>query len=62
MEGASTGMSEIVSQLNTGVTTETIFSVVSDVMPFVITMIIAALGLVILRRVIGKAGRGKAGI
>lgn len=62
MEGATTGMDSIVTQLTTGVTVETIWGVVSDVMPFVIIMIIVSLGLVVLRRVIGKAGKGKAGM
>jgi len=34
-----TGMDAIVSQLTTGITAETIFGVVGDVMPFVIIMI-----------------------
>ena len=59
---AAEGMEEIVTQLTTGITVDTIFGVVSDVMPFVIVMIIVALGLYVLRRVVGKAGRGKAGI
>ena len=64
MEGGSTatGMQSIVTQLTTGVTAQTIWGVVSDIMPFVIIMIIVSLGLVVLRRVIGKAGKGKAGI
>ena len=38
---ASTGaMSDIISQLTTGVTATTIFGVVKDVMPFVIVLII----------------------
>lgn len=61
-EPVVTGMEGIVTQLTEGVTMDTIFGVVTDVMPFVIVMIIVALGLYILRRVIGKAGRGKAGI
>lgn len=53
------GMSGIVSQLTTGITPATIFSVVSDVMPFVIAMVPIALGLYFLRRVIKGAGKGK---
>ena len=40
---AVTGMQAIVTQLTTGITASTIFSVVGDVMPFVITMIPIAL-------------------
>lgn len=56
-----TGMSAIVSQLTQGITPATIFAVVSDVMPFVITMIPIALGLYILRKVIKKASKAKVG-
>lgn len=62
VEGTTaTGMSAIVSQLTTGITPATIFAVVSDVMPFVITMIPIALGLYILRRVIKKSSKAKVG-
>jgi hypothetical protein len=59
MSETATGMSAIVSQLTTGVTADTIFGVVSNVMPFVIVMIPVALGLSILRKVIKGAGKGK---
>lgn len=59
MEPAATGMSGIVSQLTTGITPATIFAVVSDVIPFVITMVPIALGLYLLRRVIKGAGKAK---
>ena len=56
---AVTGMQAIVTQLTTGITASTIFSVVGDVMPFVITMIPIALGLYILRKVIKGASKAK---
>lgn len=59
MEGAKVGMEAIVSQLTTGVTADTIFGVMSDVMPFVIILIIVSLGLTVLRRVVKGAGKGK---
>lgn len=59
MEPAATGMSGIVTQLTTGITPSTIFAVVSDVIPFVITMVPIALGLYLLRRVIKGAGKAK---
>ena len=59
MEGTATGMSAIISQLTQGITPATIFAVVSDVMPFVITMVPIALGLYILRRVVKGAGKAK---
>lgn len=60
MEQAAAGsMSSVVSQLTTGITSSTIFAVVGDVMPFVITMIPIALGLYFLRKVVKGAGKGK---
>lgn len=59
VETATVGMSGIVSQLTTGITPATIFAVVSDVIPFVITMVPIALGLYLLRRVIKGAGKAK---
>lgn len=59
MTETATGMSEIITSLTTGVTADTIFGVVADVMPFVIVMIPVALGLGILRKVIKGAGKGK---
>ena len=57
---ASTGgMSDIVTQLTTGVTASTIFGVVKDVMPFVVIMIIVSLGLMELRKVVKGASKGK---
>ena len=59
MEVATGSMSSVVSQLTTGITSSTIFAVVGDVMPFVITMIPIALGLYFLRKVVKGAGKGK---
>ena len=52
-------MGDVVSVLTTGVTSETIFSVVADVMPFVVQMIPIALGLYLLRKVVKGAGKAK---
>lgn len=61
MEGtvATGGMDAVVSALSSGITAETIFGVVADVMPFVIVMVPIALGLYFLRKVIKGAGKGK---
>lgn len=60
MEGATTGsMSEIVTALNTGITSETLFGTVADLMPWVITLTIASLGLYFLRKLVKGAGKGK---
>lgn len=54
-----TGMGDIISQLTTGVTPATIFGVVKDIMPFVITMVPISLGLYELRKVVKGAGKAK---
>lgn len=57
---AATGsMSEVVTQLNTGITSSTLFGTVSDLMPWVITLTIASLGLFFLRKLIKGAAKGK---
>lgn len=60
MEGTVTNsMSEIVSALNTGITSETLFATVADLMPWVITLTIASLGLYFLRKLVKGAAKGK---
>lgn len=58
-EPVVSGMTSIVTQLTTGITSSTIFSVVGEIMPFVITMIPIALGLHLLRKVVKGAGKAK---
>lgn len=61
MGGTTTtgSMTEVISALTTGITSETIFSVVADIMPFVIVMIPVSLGLYFLRKLVKGAGKGK---
>ncbi len=61
MEGAAaTGtMSSIVSQLNSGFNSTTMFSTVGELMPWVITLLIACLGIYFLRKLIKGASRAK---
>lgn len=61
MEGevAVSSMTEIVSALNTGITSETLFGTVADLMPWVITLTIASLALHFLRKLIKGAAKGK---
>lgn len=56
---AAGSMENIITQLTTGITTSTIFQVVGQVMPFVITMIIVSLGMYVLRKVVKGAGKAK---
>lgn len=61
MEGAATtgSMTEIITALNTGITSETLFGTVADLMPWVITLTIASLGLYFLRKLVKGAAKGK---
>lgn len=60
MEGSTaTGMSEVITALTTGITAETIFAVVADVMPFVITMVPIALGVYFLRKLVKGSAKAK---
>lgn len=56
---STNSMTEIVSQLNTGITSATLFGTVGQLMPWVITLTIASLGLYFLRRLIKGAAKGK---
>lgn len=59
MEGAATGMGEVITGLSSGITAETIFAVVADLVPFIIVMVPVALGLYFLRKLVKGAGKGK---
>lgn len=52
-------MEEIITQLNTGITSDTLFGTVGELMPWVITMTIACLGLYFLRKLVKGASKGK---
>lgn len=52
-------MSEIITALNAGITSETLFGTVADLMPWVITLTIASLGLYFLRKLVKGASKGK---
>ncbi|MDD6224163.1 MAG: hypothetical protein PUB18_04090 [bacterium] len=66
MDGATTttttvtnSMTEIVTALNAGITSDTLFGTVADLMPWVITLTIASLGLHFLRKLVKGAAKGK---
>lgn len=63
MEGAPSvvkgSMESIVTALNTGISSDTLFGTVGQLMPWVITLIIASLGLYFLRKLIKGAAKGK---
>ena len=54
-----TGMSEVITALTTGITADTIFAVVADIVPFIVTMVPIALGVYFLRKLVKGAGKAK---
>lgn len=61
MEGTS-GMGGFITALNTGVTSDTLWAEITKAAPFVITIFVVAVGYRVLRRVISKGSKLKAGI
>lgn len=60
MEGAAaTGMDAVITALTTGLTADTFFTVVADLMPLVIVLVPVALGVYFLRKLIKGAGKAK---
>ncbi len=58
-ETTLTGMDAVISALTTGITAETIFAVVADVVPFIVQMVPIALGVYFLRKLVKGAGKAK---
>lgn len=61
-EEVATGMSAVISALTnstTGLTATTFFSVVAELVPFIVVMVPVALGIYFLRKLIKGAGKGK---
>lgn len=58
-ETTVTGMSEVITALTTGITADTIFAVVADIVPFIVTMVPIALGVYFLRKLVKGAGKAK---
>lgn len=62
MTEAATGMTSIVSQLTTGITSAGLFGTVAQIIPFVIVMVGFAFGYKVLRKAVKGASNGKANI
>ena len=56
---AATGMSAVISALTTSLTTEKFFSVVDDLVPFIVVLVPVALGVYFLRKLVKGAGKAK---
>lgn len=61
-EAGATGMTSIVSQLTSGITSAGLFGTVAEIIPFVIIMIGFAFGYKVLRKTVKGASKGKANI
>lgn len=57
-----TGMSGFITALTTGVTSDTLWAEITKAAPFIIVIFVVAVGYRILRRVISKGSKLKAGI
>ena len=55
-------MSDFVTALTTGITSNTLWTEITKAAPFVITVFVVAVGYHVLRKVISKGSRLKAGI
>lgn len=59
---AETGMNGFISALTTGITSDTLWAEITKAAPFVIVVFVVAVGYRILRKVINKGSKLKAGI
>ena len=55
----ASGMSAVITALTTGLTTEKFFSVVADLVPFIVMIVPVSLGIYFLRKLIKGSGKGK---
>lgn len=58
----ATGMSGFITALNTGITSDTLWTEITKAAPFVITIFVVAVGYRVLKRVIKSGSKLKAGI
>lgn len=59
MEASPQGMEAVITALTTTLTADKFFTIVAQVIPFVVIMVPVALGLYFLRKLIKGAGKGK---
>lgn len=53
------GMSAVITALTTSLTADKFFTVVADLVPFIVTMVPVALGVYFLRKLVKGAGKAK---
>ena len=56
---AATGMSAVITALTTGLTADKFFTVVADLVPFIVMIVPVSLGIYFLRKLIKGSGKGK---
>ena len=56
---AATGMDAVITALTTGLTADKFFTVVADLVPFIVVIVPVALGVYFLRKLIKGAGKAK---
>lgn len=56
---APVGMEAVISALTSGLTADTFFSVVADLVPFIVVLVPVALGVYFLRKLVKGAGKAK---
>lgn len=56
---AATGMSAVITALTTALTEEKFFSVIAELVPFIVVMVPIALGVYFLRKLVKGAGKAK---
>lgn len=62
MEPTGAGMGGFITALNQGITSDTLWTEITKAAPFVITIFVVAVGYRVLKRVITKGSKLKAGI
>lgn len=60
MDPAPTGMAAVITALTTGLTEATFFSVLVELVPFIVMIVPVAFGFYLFRKLIKGAGKGKA--
>lgn len=62
MEEGPVGMANFITALNAGITSDILWTEITKAAPFVITIFVVAVGYRVLKRVINKGSKLKAGI
>lgn len=61
-ESTTTGMASFISALTTGITSDTLWTEIAKAAPFIITIFVVAVGYRIVKKVLSKGSKLKAGM